>query len=654
MNDTPKKRRRGLWWKIPLTLILLLVVVLAVVWFRLSAIATSLANQKLPELLGVEASVERIELKPAQGLAEIHGLRIGQPDGFGDGPLLELGRVLAEVDLGSLGSEEGILVRAVEVEGLTANIAKDINGVLNALQLGPQAAETTVEEDDSAVPSEEGGSVEANAEAPAPFPGLRIGRVAITKVAVTYQDRSTGEKPIDIVLGNLDVQLRDGRISLADGPAVRLGEGSVTLEDIRIAQPAGFGEDALLDLPRLHLDVGTEPFVDQVVRLQRLEVEGLRASISRDNNGVMNVARLGGGPPPPPPAPKPEAEAVDEESDDASVVEVEAELVDETPAGSPVGIHLQELALVDFGVTYRDAALGGDQPFESEIRELNLSVTNLMAFLQELPAASSPVTLEAAIVQGEHPAAQLSLFAALGPIAGGIPDVNVQMKLTGFMLDTLGELVPPGVRQTVGADGMDVQARLALTASHIDLSGRAETDAGHGYPFGVKGSLDGPKVDLGPIGMAVAGRLTGGVANLATGAAGAAVDIASGVAGGATDVAAGAKDAVGAFGSGLLKSAKAAMTLDVKEVRGGLKEATVDVAQGAGDTVKEAGGTMADQAKEGAGSMTGSKATVSWQEAIGERHRADAEAACAALKEMPFPPVPPDAAGKGEVSEEQP
>ena len=76
-------------------------------------------------------------MKPAHGLAAIHGLRIGQPEGFGDGLVIELARVMAEIDMGSLGSEEGILIRMVEVQGLTASIAKDGEGVLNLLRLGP-------------------------------------------------------------------------------------------------------------------------------------------------------------------------------------------------------------------------------------------------------------------------------------------------------------------------------------------------------------------------------------------------------------------------------------------------------------------------------------------------------------------------------------
>ena len=233
MNDTstsPKHRRRGLWWKIPVTLLLLLVIILAVVWFRLSPIATHVANRMLPDLLGTEASVERIELKPAHGLAVIHGLRIGQPEGFGDGQVIELARVLAEIDMGSLGSEEGILVRVVEVQGLTASIAKDGEGVLNLLRLGPPPPAEGVA---AAADGSSAGEKPGDAEGTAPFPGLRIERVAITDVAVSYRDESTGGKPIEIALGNLDVQLVDGRVTMGEGLEVRLGTGTVTLEEIQ-------------------------------------------------------------------------------------------------------------------------------------------------------------------------------------------------------------------------------------------------------------------------------------------------------------------------------------------------------------------------------------------------------------------------------------
>ena len=645
-----KKRRRGLWWKIPLGLVLLLVALVVVVWMSLSGIATRVANKMLPEVLGTEASVEKIHLQPLRGLAAIHGLKIAQPEGFGEGQALELGKILAKVDVSSLKSAEGILIEAIELQGLTANIEKDADGQLNLAQLGRRPREgeggpgsgspsDAGETEDLPAEETEGEDPVEEAEAEAePFPGIRIARVAVSEIAVSYRDDTTGDKPIEMALGNLDITLTDAVVEIAEGPAARLGSGTVTLEDIHVAQPAGFGDDALLDLRRIHLDIGSEPFVNSLVRLERLGIEGLRAHISRDTNSVMNVARLGGGRPPEAPA---------EQEEDAAAatnaVEVVAETVQEPAteeAGgetSPVGLYLGELALEDFAVTYSDAALA-EEPMDLVVSNLTLNVKDLMVFMKEPPVDSSSIELNAALGQGDYPAALLTLLARVGPIGAGIPEVNAQAKLSGFMLDTAGTLIPPGVRQAAGMNGGGVVLSLAMDEEFIDLQGTVATDAGHAYPIMVKGPLKKPEVNLGPIALAVAGRFTGGVANLATGTTGAAMDVADGVSDGAMDLAKGAGGVAGKVGSGLFKSVKAVATLNLDEVEDGLKEATVDAAKEAGDSIQQAGDNVVETAKDGMSNVSGGKATMEWLEGVPKRHAADVEAARAALKEMPFPP----------------
>jgi hypothetical protein len=647
------RRRRGLWWKVPLGLLLILVALVVVVWLNLSTIATRVANLKLPELLGTEASVERVVVKPLSGLAVVRGLTIAQPEGFGDGPAVELGQIMASIDIRTLGSEDGLLVESIDVKGLTVHVDKNADGVINLTRLGPPAAEgdrsqkgTTGDEPAGPVAEPEATAAGEASEDNAPFPGLRVGSLTVADVTVDYTDATTGDKPIEITLGNLDVQLFQGLLEMGETLSVELGQGAVTLEGIHIDQPAGFGDDALLDLPRVHLEIGREPFVGNVVRLERLELEGLRAHIARDTNSVLNVVRLGGGPPPP---------ATDEGAaggEEEAATEVEAgtesragvEMVQEDEAdgdasgGSPVGVYLGELALKDFGVTYTDAVLAKES-MDFVVTDLNLEIDDAMAFLEEIPVEASAVELNAALAQGDLPAAPLTLLARVGPMGSGVPDVNAQARFSGFMLDTVGPLIPPGVRETLGAEGLGLELRLALTEDAIDLAGEAITDKGHDYPVRVRGPLSKPEINLGIFG-AVAGRLTGGVFNLAGGTAGAAADVAKGATEGAADLAKGAGDVVGKMGLGLFSTAKAAVTLDLDEVGNGVRETTVGAVQEAGDAVASTTDDLVDTAKEGVRSVKGDKATMKWLEGTRERHAEGVATARAALENMPFPPTP--------------
>ena len=639
-NGKRKRCCRGWWWKLPLTFLLLLVVAAVIVYLRLGSIATSVANSQLPKILNTEASVERIEVRLRHGLAEVHGLHIGQPDGFGDGALVELDRVMAEVDLGSLGGGDLITIRAIELDGLKAHIVRNEDGVLNVTRLGPPPSDTPAEP--ATVSEAQTASAESGAEEEKDsFPGIRIDIVAIQDVALNFTDQSAGGRPIEIALGELGIDITGCEVRLGDDVAATLQDGRVTLKDISVSQPAGFGDDALIHVPLIQLDIGSQLFEANVVRLRRLAVEGLRAHVIRGTNGVMNVTQLAGG------------------SDATEGLEVAPEVTESTDAvaiappaeaapgaGSPIGVYLGELALTDFQVVYADGSLAAE-PMEFTIQDLGLSIRDFMAFVPEPTAPSSSIELNMALDQGSYSPALLGLVASLGPISAGVPDLNAQIVLSGFVLDTIDPLIPPGVRETVGANGADIHASVALNAQTIDLEGRVETDADHSYPIHVTGLLAEPEVDLGPIAMAVAGRLTGGIQNLTEGAAVAAVDLAQGATSAATDLGEGAADVVGKVGGGLFGAAKAALSLDLKGMGSEVKDTVTGVASEATETVGSTAGSVTDEMKQSVSTVKGGKRTAKWLEGVSSRHDDAVTAAAQALQAMPFPPPVVDAPAKG-------
>jgi hypothetical protein len=629
-----------------------------IVWVKLPSIATSIANAKLPGILQADASLERIDLQLTKGFAAIHGLRIGQPEGFGDSPLLELTQVSAQVNVGSLTGGELIVIQSVELDGLKANLIKDADGVLNVTRLGPPPSS---EQDD---PSDE-----APAE-PKPL-AIALEKLSVNDVAVTYTDQSADAAPASIGLGDLGVLLEGCEIQLgestevnakklnltlrdiaaalpgevglgllditldgcsvdvADDIAVTLNEGGVTLETIHVAQPEGFGEDALLNLERIHLDIGPKPFVDNIVNLDRLEIEGLQTHIVRDAEGAINASRLT-------PTSEPETSIASDSSDSS-------DLSDKPEPGSPIGVHLAAIGLKDFRIVYTDAALGGEVPIEIKIEDLNAAVENIMAFLANPPAESSSVKIDFLIDQGDNPPASFGLRANVGPVGGGVPNVNAQTKLTGLLLDTLGTLVQPAVRTAVGGDGIDVSVSAALNATTIDVTGNAITDKNHKYSPSVTGPLASPKVNLGPLLVGVFSRVSTGLAmNLAGSAKDAAVSMAGDVAGEAKDLGKSAAKTVGKVGGGLFGAAKSALTGDLKNMGDELKDATVGAAKEAGTGIKDAGGGMKDMTIDTAKAAGGDKKTMRWLNQSAERHQKDMATAEQALSEMPYPLPSPE------------
>ena len=656
---TGNRKRRGLWWKIPLGLLAILIVLLVIAWVSLPAIVTRIANKQLPAILQTDASLEKIELHLTKGFAAIHGLRIGQPEGFGDETLLELKQFIAQVDVGSLIGGELIDIQAVELDGLTANLIKDANGDLNITKLGPPPS---TDQTDSSDPSVD------------PLPeskplAIALERLVVNDVAVSYTDQAEGAVPASLALGdlgiliedcevhlgesseinakNLEITLRNiaarlpGKIGLArlgvqlDGCRIRieedlavtLNQGGVTLENIRIAQPDGFGDNALLDVPRIHLDIGQSPFVDNVVHLNRLEIESLQAHIVRNAEGILNATRL-----------TPTSGTKTKTSSDVSD---KSDAPDEPAPGSSIGIHLAALGFKDFSITYTDAALGDETPLELRIHDFNVALKNLMAFRAEPPIDTSSIKLSASIDQREKPPAKLGLLANVGPAGAGVPDVNAQAQLTGLLLDTLGSLVTPAARKTVGADGIDASVSVALDVNSIDLDGNATTDQKHAYPFLVHGPWNDLTIDLGPILLGIAGRFTTGlVKNLAAGTTSAAVDLAGNMVGGATDLGKGSMDTVGKVGGGLFGAAKSALKGDFKNAGGELKEATVGAAKAAKSSIGDAGSGMKKMTEDTISTTTGGKRSMEWLEQSADRHLESMISAESALSGMPYPPPP--------------
>lgn len=74
-------------------LVALFVVALVVVYFQLNNLIKTGAETAGPDLLQVDVGVEAVDLSLFSGEAVVRGLSIGQPDGFGEGPMASLGQL---------------------------------------------------------------------------------------------------------------------------------------------------------------------------------------------------------------------------------------------------------------------------------------------------------------------------------------------------------------------------------------------------------------------------------------------------------------------------------------------------------------------------------------------------------------------------------
>ncbi len=216
-TETPSGgKSRGGCLKIGLIVVVLL---LAVLHFATPGVVRNVANQQLPEVLGTEASLERVSIFLPGGRVGLQGLRIEQPEGFDGDPLLRLGSFSVAAPLGRAVGRNPVTVNHVHINDVFVRIVSDSEDVLNVTKIGPPAEE--MEEIEELPP-----------EDPADVPPVWVKEILIDNLNLVFEDLS---KDWVFSLENFALSLTDLRIAGAKGhggPAML--DGSFELLDERL------------------------------------------------------------------------------------------------------------------------------------------------------------------------------------------------------------------------------------------------------------------------------------------------------------------------------------------------------------------------------------------------------------------------------------
>jgi|GEM_PF-1415294 len=277
-SDGPKKRR-GLWWKIPLGLLLVLFVGLVVVILNIDSIAHTQINKALNHYLAAGGKLETIDIQLMAGRVGLAGLTINSPLGSGPHPLLALNEV--EVDIAPLSILSGkIVVESVAMNGLSLVIVRDKQGRLSPMELIPAASPTSEPE-----------SAADKGEAGLPWiPTVYVNSMQVEELSLRLIDQLTAEQwsaalHLDLTLAGLrleDLMERDilvDRINLA-------------ASEIAVDQPPGFGQDPLLAIAKFELESQDVDLNTSKVPISKVMLDNLTASLERNRDGEINLIKL--------------------------------------------------------------------------------------------------------------------------------------------------------------------------------------------------------------------------------------------------------------------------------------------------------------------------------------------------------------------------
>ncbi len=207
-------------------LLLLAIALLVLAHFLTPVVARVVLNRFLPSALGTDASVQRIWVNLLLGRVGFQGLAIAQPEGFGEGPLLELGRVSLSVSTGSGVTRDPVTVRHVRVQDVTLHLLQDTNGVLNVSRLGPPPPP------EPAPPSEE--PPVTSDSAPAEIPPLRLRQLLVDNLDLLFEDLA---KEWQLEIRDLRLEVTDLRVG-GDSSDPGAFEGSLLLLSPQSRMPA--------------------------------------------------------------------------------------------------------------------------------------------------------------------------------------------------------------------------------------------------------------------------------------------------------------------------------------------------------------------------------------------------------------------------------
>ncbi|BBO78546.1 hypothetical protein DSCW_59630 [Desulfosarcina widdelii] len=412
-----------------------------------------------------------------------------------------------------------------------------------------------------------------------------------------------------------------GRLEAID---IRLATGRIAFSGVTVQSPKGDSGKPLLVLDNMVLDVDLATVFDDLIVIDELILKGMTIDLMRDAQGKTGLDNL-------------------LRSDDSSTAQNKAG----TPkAAKPVAektirpsILIKKIRVADGVVNYQDIALTG-KPMRFPLKDIAVSVGRLRLFDGDTAAETANIVISGQLQQpGQLPDAHFGILAQMAPISQNMPMMNVQTRLIGLKLNTLGVLLPPATRTTLGGDGLDSAMAMALNAGRIHLDAQVLTDRNVHYDtIHIRGPLDKPVVKIAPVAAGVF-RVSGGVLNVGRRGLGTGIHIAESGVDVAKEIGEGALKAGKNLLTGLLDAGKGLLAMDDKQVKAGLVDSTAGTI---GDTMKtvETAGRDAGLGLNGSVSrLTGKNNVQNWDQGIGQRFRKAMQQAREALDAMPYPPA---------------
>jgi uncharacterized protein involved in outer membrane biogenesis len=584
--------------------------------------------------LRLDLDVEDLELKDllnhnilaGKATLVLSDIKVDQPAGFSKMPLITIDKIelaSAGIDLAT----NRLPVNKVLLDKLKVSVERNQDGLISLQKLFDTWMPTASDEKQQQKTASVQPSTDEKPETAAKVPTLVFEDIRLNSIAMQLLDHAQ-KKPWRAGFDNLDIKataLSVGDLAQQD---ISLDSFALDLKGIKVDQPAGFNNGKMAEIEQFKVITGGLDLASPEMVVKQVMIQGFASSVAVNKDGMSNVQSLN--------------ETLFGKTEETRESKAKPEVEKDVAAPEKVlpMVRFEQIKMEDGSLNYRNEALT-EEALVFPLDNIRIEVAQLRLFNDnaKVDPASALVSLE--LGQSKNlPTAYFGGVAAIGPVDSGVPPVNSQVRLTGFKLDTLGSLIPPATRTTLGATGLDAGLTLALDSDTIRLETEILTDKNIYYEaLRVKGPLDAPTVEMDAILAGVYSRVSEGLVNLGKQGLNVGVDIAEGGVDVAKEVGSGALKVGKNLGESFFEIGTGMLALDQQQLRKGLVGSTSDTFSLTMDSVSDAGSAADDGLKSSVSELTGDAMLQSWDERIPARHQAAMKQAQNALTKMPYPPV---------------
>jgi uncharacterized protein involved in outer membrane biogenesis len=273
------KPRKTRWRRTVIALMIVVFIIVAMLLLFVEPIARWAINKSLQRYLTGGGQLAAIDINLASGRAELSGLTINAPEGFGSTPLASLKKLVVDITPLSIFSEE-ITVEELRISDMSMTLVRNKDGRLSVRALIPDSNAADAHKADDT----------AEASGLPTLPAIKVDALRLEAVEARLIDNQSGQD----WTAKLGLNMAVDDVEIIDLPTlgILVGNAKLAVNNVHVDQLKGFSEAPLLAIDTVRVETAGVDLSSQRLPISTVAVDNLTASAERNADGDINVIKL--------------------------------------------------------------------------------------------------------------------------------------------------------------------------------------------------------------------------------------------------------------------------------------------------------------------------------------------------------------------------